>query len=131
MCVCLCVCMCGQALGGVCTRHLREKRRDIYPKEWRDTFLSAQAQRAPRPLRSIEHLMEPIDDGALRKGKLLMQQFRVEMLARFNNVYDAWIYFDMDGDGSITPKEFVALCRPLRLPAGLDVLQGPAPLQKF
>lgn len=60
--------------------------------------------------------MEPVSESILRKGKLLVQQFRVELVSRFNNAFDAWIYFDMDGDGSITPKEFVALCRPLKLP---------------
>jgi hypothetical protein len=48
-------------------------------------------------------------------GRFGVQLFRVEMLKRFNSVFDAWIYFDMDGDGSITLKEFEATCRPLKL----------------
>lgn len=105
---------CAQALGGVCTRHLREKRGDIYPKELRETFLVDDAHRAPRTS-SIEDLFEEVNDTKLRAGSHSLQLFRVEMLQRFNSIWDAWIYFDMDGDGSITPKEFHALCRPLKL----------------
>ena len=111
---------CSMALGGVCTRHLREKRGDIYPKELRETFHLDSAHRAPRA-QPIVGLEEDVDDGKLRRGHIMLQQFRVEIIKRFNSVYDAWIYYDMDGDGSITPKEFVALCRPLRLPKDMDI----------
>lgn len=106
---------CADSLGGVCTRHLREKRGDIYPKELRETFLIENVHRAPRA-GAIDHLRNVVDDSKLRVGSQCLQLFRVEMLQRFNDIWDAWIYFDMDGDGSITRKEFQALCRPLKMP---------------
>lgn len=105
---------CASSLGGVCTRHLREKRGDIYPRELRESFVIEDVHRAPRA-GQIAHLMEEVNENKLRTGSQALQLFRVEMLQRFNSVWDAWIYFDMDGDGSITPKEFHALCRPLKM----------------
>jgi hypothetical protein len=105
---------CASSLGGVCTRHLREKRGDIYPRELRESFVVEDVHRAPRA-GQIAHLKEEVREDKLRAGSQALQLFRVEMLQRFNSVWDAWIYFDMDGDGSITPKEFHALCRPLKM----------------
>jgi hypothetical protein len=107
---------CSLSLGGVCTRHLRDKRGDIYPKELRETFQLDDEHNNRRADKNLEGKQEPIDECRLRHGSIILQVFRVEMLQRFNSVFDAWIYFDMDGDGSITMKEFVALCRPLKLP---------------
>jgi hypothetical protein len=107
---------CSLSLGGVCTRHLRDKRGDIYPKELRETFQLDNEHSNRRADTNLEGKQESIDECRLRHGNMVLQLFRVEMLQRFNTVFDAWVYFDMDGDGSITMKEFVALCRPLKLP---------------
>jgi hypothetical protein len=107
---------CSLSLGGVCTRHLRDKRGDIYPKELRETFQLDNQHSNRRADTNLEGKQESIDECRLRHGNMVLQLFRVEMLQRFNTVFDAWVYFDMDGDGSITMKEFVALCRPLKLP---------------
>ena len=60
-----------------------------------------------------------IDKKLLNSGGKQLCLFRLELTKRFNSVYDAWIYYDMDGDGSMSKKEFVSLCRPLRLPKEL------------
>jgi hypothetical protein len=112
---------CTLSLGGVCTRHLRDKRGDIYPRELRESFQVDNHIGTGRADRHLEEKQEPTDESRLRNGKMILQLFRVEMLKRFNSVFDAWIYFDMDGDGSITMKEFVALCRPLKLPKEVPI----------
>jgi len=58
----------------------------------------------------------PIDKDLLHAGPRQLRHFREELSHRFNSVYDAWIFFDMDGDGSMSEKEFLSLCMPLRLP---------------
>jgi hypothetical protein len=121
---------CAIALGGICTRHLREKCRNIYPRHWREIFEKDSAlSRHTRatPISVLAKMMEQVDEHILRRGPVItkagpctagypkeLQLFRIEMAKRFNNVFDAWVYFDMDGDGSITLKEFVGLCRPLK-----------------
>ena len=61
-----------------------------------------------------------VDRKMLHVGPKQMQKFRLELSKRFNSVFDAWIFFDMDGDGSMSYKEFVLLCKPLCLPSELD-----------
>ena len=59
------------------------------------------------------------DLSLLNHGPKMLRQFRAELSQRFNSVFDAWIFFDMDADGSMSHKEFVHLCGPLRLPKDL------------
>ena len=61
-----------------------------------------------------------VDRKILHMGPKQLQKFRLELSKRFNSVFDAWIFFDMDGDGSMSYKEFVLLCKPLCLPSELD-----------
>ena len=113
---------CANSTGGVCTRHLRDKRRDLFPRAWiRHLEEEDRKHETPQQYRGdFNDLRKPIVESLLRSGHPLLQLFRVEMLQRFNSAFDAWIYFDMDGDGSITLMEFQALCRPLKLTAELD-----------
>ena len=62
---------------------------------------------------------EKVDQKLLKSGPGNLCLFRLELTKRFNSVFDAWIFFDMDGDGSISQKEFVSICRTLRLPKGM------------
>ena len=113
---------CANSTGGVCTRHLRDKRRDLFPRAWiRHLEEEDRKHETPQQYRGdFNDLRKPVVQSLLRSGHPLLQLFRVEMLQRFNSAFDAWIYFDMDGDGSITLMEFQALCRPLKLTAELD-----------
>ena len=57
-----------------------------------------------------------VDEKLLKSGPKQLSLFRLELSKRFNSVIDAWIFFDMDADGSMSYKEFVVLYGELRMP---------------
>jgi hypothetical protein len=67
--------------------------------------------------------MNEVDHTMLYLGAKPLCQFRLQLTKRFNSIFDAWIYFDMDADGSMTSKEFQLLCSRLRLPRGLSITE--------
>jgi hypothetical protein len=69
---------CAKSLGGVCTRHLREKRIDMYPKHWREAFTEeTEHHRAPREYRGdLNDLKLAVDESLLGHGPTLLQVAR-------------------------------------------------------